>query len=83
VSLVLPETCRRLELLASFYDSLSRCYCTLVNFYYLCTDFFFFLQLAAELRIPVKGMHVYGFAEHGNDLGSSKDVKENPTEVYR
>nr|ABD33137.1 Bacterial surface antigen (D15) [Medicago truncatula] len=41
------------------------------------------LELAAELRIPVKGMHVYGFAEHGNDLGSSKDVKGNPTEVYR
>ncbi len=41
------------------------------------------LQLAAELRIPVKGTHVYAFAEHGNDLGSSKDVKGNPTEVYR
>lgn len=26
---------------------------------------------------------MYGFAEHGNDLGSSKDVKGNPTEVYR
>jgi hypothetical protein len=54
-----------------------------VNFYYLFTNFFFIPQLAAELRIPVKGMHVYGFAEHGNDLGSSKDVKGNPTEVYR
>lgn len=43
----------------------------------------FFLQLAAELRIPVKGTHVYAFAEHGNDLGSSKAVKGNPTEVYR
>lgn len=42
-----------------------------------------YLQLAAELRIPVKGTHVYAFAEHGNDLGSSKDVKGNPTEVYR
>ncbi|KAJ7980816.1 Protein TOC75-3, chloroplastic [Quillaja saponaria] len=41
------------------------------------------LELAAELRIPVKGTHVYAFAEHGNDLGSSKDVKGNPTEVYR
>lgn len=41
------------------------------------------VQLAAELRIPVRGTHVYAFAEHGNDLGSSKDVKGNPTEVYR
>ncbi|RZB84246.1 protein TOC75-3, chloroplastic-like [Glycine soja] len=41
------------------------------------------LELAAELRIPVKGTHVYAFAEHGNDLGSSKGVKGNPTEVYR
>ncbi|KAE8039102.1 hypothetical protein FH972_011544 [Carpinus fangiana] len=41
------------------------------------------VELAAELRIPVKGTHVYAFAEHGNDLGSSKDVKGNPTEVYR
>ncbi|KAA8543841.1 hypothetical protein F0562_021982 [Nyssa sinensis] len=41
------------------------------------------LELAAELRIPVKNTHMYVFAEHGNDLGSSKDVKGNPTEVYR
>ncbi|XP_004293175.1 PREDICTED: protein TOC75-3, chloroplastic-like isoform X2 [Fragaria vesca subsp. vesca] len=41
------------------------------------------LELAAELRIPVKGKNVYAFVEHGNDLGSSKDVKGNPTEVYR
>ncbi|CAN6556654.1 unnamed protein product [Malus baccata var. baccata] len=41
------------------------------------------LELAAELRIPVKGTHVYAFAEHGNDLGTSKEVKGNPTEVYR
>lgn len=44
---------------------------------------FFFLQLAAEIRIPIKGTHVYAFAEHGTDLGSSKDVKGNPTVVYR
>ena len=43
----------------------------------------FFLQLAAEIRVPVKGTHAYAFVEHGNDLGSSKDVKGNPTEVYR
>jgi hypothetical protein len=47
------------------------------------SDFLFFLQLAAEIRIPIKGTHVYAFAEHGTDLGSSKDVKGNPTEVYR
>ncbi|WJX51877.1 Putative translocon at the outer envelope membrane of chloroplasts 75-III [Trifolium repens] len=41
------------------------------------------LELAAEIRIPIKGTHVYAFAEHGTDLGSSKDVKGNPTEVYR
>ncbi|XP_059626577.1 protein TOC75-3, chloroplastic-like isoform X2 [Cornus florida] len=41
------------------------------------------LELAAELRIPVKNTHVYAFAEHGNDLGSSKDVEGKPTEVYR
>ncbi|KAI4334555.1 hypothetical protein L6164_019233 [Bauhinia variegata] len=41
------------------------------------------LEIAAELRIPIKGTHVYAFAEHGNDLGSSKNVKGNPTEVYR
>lgn len=41
------------------------------------------LEVAAELRIPVRNTHVYLFAEHGNDLGSSKHVKGNPTEVYR
>jgi hypothetical protein len=40
-------------------------------------------QLGAEIRIPVRNTHVYAFAEHGNDLGTSKDVKGNPTEVYR
>ncbi|GLT77341.1 hypothetical protein SLA2020_489390 [Shorea laevis] len=41
------------------------------------------IELGAEIRIPVRNTHVYAFAEHGNDLGSSKDVKGNPTEVYR
>ncbi|KAJ4725758.1 protein TOC75-3, chloroplastic-like [Melia azedarach] len=41
------------------------------------------LELGAEIRIPVKNTHMYAFVEHGNDLGSSKDVKGNPTEVYR
>ncbi|CAK9141503.1 unnamed protein product [Ilex paraguariensis] len=41
------------------------------------------LEVAAELRIPVRSTHAYAFAEHGNDLGSSKDVKGNPTSIYR
>ncbi|RDX99428.1 Protein TOC75, chloroplastic, partial [Mucuna pruriens] len=41
------------------------------------------LELAAELRVPIKGKYLYGFAEHGNDLGSSKNVNGNPTVVYR
>ncbi|KAL3530786.1 hypothetical protein ACH5RR_010108 [Cinchona calisaya] len=41
------------------------------------------LALAAELRILVRNTHVYAFAEHENDLGSSKDLNGNPTEVYR
>ncbi|WOL01990.1 hypothetical protein Cni_G10709 [Canna indica] len=41
------------------------------------------LELAAEVRVPVKNTHVYLFAEHGTDLGSSKDVKGNPTEFFR
>lgn len=41
------------------------------------------LQLAAELRIPIKTTHTYGFVEYGTDLGSSKDVRGNPTEFFR
>ncbi|XP_039136090.1 protein TOC75-3, chloroplastic [Dioscorea cayenensis subsp. rotundata] len=41
------------------------------------------LELAAELRVPVKNTHMYAFVEHGNDLGSSKNVKGNPTEFFR
>ncbi|ONK62217.1 uncharacterized protein A4U43_C07F1580 [Asparagus officinalis] len=41
------------------------------------------LELAAELRVPVKNNIVYAFAEHGYDLGSSKDVKGNPTEFFQ
>jgi hypothetical protein len=40
-------------------------------------------QVASVVRIPVKNTYVYGFAEHGTDLGSSKDVKGNPTEFFR
>lgn len=49
--------------------------------YSLC--FSYATQLAAELRVPIRNTHVYLFAEHGNDLGSSKDVKGNPTEFFR
>ncbi|GAB2216072.1 hypothetical protein Droror1_Dr00023839 [Drosera rotundifolia] len=41
------------------------------------------LEVATELRVPVRNTHVYGLVEHGTDLGSSKEVKGNPTEVYR
>lgn len=30
----------------------------------------------------MKNTCIYAFAEHGNDLGSSKDVKGNPTEFF-
>ncbi|VVB04637.1 unnamed protein product [Arabis nemorensis] len=41
------------------------------------------LEVGAEIRVPVKKAQLYAFAEHGTDLGSSKDVKGNPTAVYR
>ncbi|PNT64189.1 hypothetical protein BRADI_4g25730v3 [Brachypodium distachyon] len=46
------------------------------------------LEVAAEVRIPVPLMkkqqtQVYAFAKHGTDLGSSKDVKGNPTEFFQ
>ncbi|CAO2148412.1 unnamed protein product [Urochloa humidicola] len=45
------------------------------------------LEVATELRIPVtvmgKRAQVYAFAEHGTDLGSSKDVEGNPTEFFQ
>ncbi|KAI3982817.1 hypothetical protein MKX01_010300 [Papaver californicum] len=41
------------------------------------------LEVAAELRVPVRNTHIYAFVEHGYDLGSSKDLKGNPTEFYR
>jgi IAP75 family protein translocase len=42
-----------------------------------------FLELAAEIRVPVRKTHTYGFVEYGTDLGSSKDVRGNPTEFFR
>ena len=45
------------------------------------------MQVATELRVPVSVMdkqaQVYAFAEHGTDLGSSKDVEGNPTESFQ
>lgn len=41
------------------------------------------LELAGEIRLPVKNTHTYAFVEYGTDLGSSKDVKGNPTEFFR
>jgi hypothetical protein len=51
----------------------------------LVTDVYacYSMQLATELRVPVRNTHAYGFVEHGTDLGSSKDVKGNPTEFFR
>lgn len=45
------------------------------------------MQGAIELSVPitVNNTHTqfYAFAEHGNDLGSSKDVKGNPTAFFQ
>uniref|UniRef100_A0A0D9XNE5 Uncharacterized protein n=1 Tax=Leersia perrieri TaxID=77586 RepID=A0A0D9XNE5_9ORYZ len=45
------------------------------------------LEVATELSVPItvkkKHAQLYAFAEHGTDLGSSKDVKGNPTEFFR
>ncbi|KAG7648565.1 hypothetical protein ISN45_At01g035350 [Arabidopsis thaliana x Arabidopsis arenosa] len=39
--------------------------------------------VGAELRVLVKNTQVYAFAEHENDLGSSKYMKGNPTATFR
>ena len=41
------------------------------------------LQLATELRVPIWNTQTYGFLEYGTDLGSSKDLRGNPTEFFR
>ncbi|KAG7534805.1 Bacterial surface antigen (D15) [Arabidopsis thaliana x Arabidopsis arenosa] len=41
------------------------------------------VEVGAEVRVPINNTQVYAFAEHGNDLGSSKDVKGNPTAAFR
>ncbi len=40
------------------------------------------MQLAAEIQVPTRKTHTYGFVEYGTDLGSSKDVRGNPTEFF-
>ncbi|CAA2992282.1 TOC75-3, chloroplastic-like [Olea europaea subsp. europaea] len=40
------------------------------------------LELAVEVRIPVKNAYAYAFAGHGNDLSSSVAVQGNPTKAY-
>ena len=42
-----------------------------------------FIEVSGELRVPVLGQHVYGFYEMGSDLGSSKELRGNPTEYFR
>ncbi|CAK9268856.1 unnamed protein product [Sphagnum jensenii] len=42
-----------------------------------------FLELAAEIQVPIRKTQAYGFGEYGTDLGSSKDVRGNPTEFFQ
>lgn len=42
----------------------------------------FFLEGAAELRVPVKGRTAYAFAEAAHDLNSSTSVIGNPTRYF-
>jgi hypothetical protein len=42
-----------------------------------------FVHLAAEIQVPIRKTHAYGFVEYGTDLGSSKDVGGNPTEFFQ
>lgn len=42
-----------------------------------------FAEAAAELRLPVLGRTLYAFAEAGSDLGSSKEVRGNPSAYFR
>ena len=44
-----------------------------------------YLEAAVELRVPTPFFNhqMYGFYEHGTDLGSSKDVPGNPTQYFR
>ena len=43
------------------------------------------LEVGAELRVPLPYLksHGYVFYEKGSDLGSSKEVRGNPTEYFR
>lgn len=40
------------------------------------------MQLATEVKYPIKTASVYGFAEYATDLGSGPEVPGNPNEYY-
>lgn len=40
-------------------------------------------ELSAEIRYPLFGRPIYGFYDSVTDLGSSKEVRGNPTEYFR
>lgn len=41
-----------------------------------------FAEGAVEVRVPVKGRRVYGFAEGASDLNTSRTVIGNPTAYF-
>ena len=41
-----------------------------------------FAEGAVEVRVPVKGRRLYGFAEGASDLNSSRTVVGNPTAYF-
>lgn len=43
----------------------------------------YFVEGAAEVRLPLKGRTLYAFAETASDLGSSQSVLGNPTLYYK
>lgn len=49
---------------------------------YNWTSYFSFLQLAGEVRVPVKNTQAYAFGEFAHDLGGSKDLAGNPTAFF-
>ncbi|GIL43025.1 hypothetical protein Vafri_837 [Volvox africanus] len=46
-----------------------------------------FLELASEVRVPLKNFRLpgtaYGFVEYASDLGSGRELNGSPTEYYR
>lgn len=41
------------------------------------------LQLASEVRYPIRNVFAYGYAEYATDLGSGPEVPGNPNDYYR